>query len=52
MADEKKATTIRVFPSTKERYNAELRGHESDDELLNRLLDELQEYRKKAKQDS
>jgi hypothetical protein len=38
---------MRAFPATKVRYDDERKGRESDDKLLNRLLDELQELRKK-----
>jgi hypothetical protein len=47
------ASSIRVFPNTKERLNAERRPDgrvmETDDKLINRLLDELQNLRKPAK---
>lgn len=44
-----KPSSIRVFPGTKARYDEERKGRESDDSLLNRLLDELQDLRKKVK---
>lgn len=42
-----KITTLRITKSTKARYEKELRVRESMDQLLNRLLDELEERRTK-----
>ena len=39
------STTIRVEDTTKARYEKELRVRESMDQLLNRLMDELEERR-------
>jgi|GEM_PF-6316265 len=45
--NEEKPSTMRAYPGTKTRYNEERHGRETDDALLNRLLDELHELRKK-----
>jgi hypothetical protein len=40
-------SSIRLKVKTKERLEGERKGRETDDNLLNRLLDELHELRKK-----
>jgi hypothetical protein len=41
-------SSIRLTNKTKGRLNDERRGRETDDTLVNRLLDELVEYRRRC----
>jgi hypothetical protein len=41
-------SSIRLKIRTKKRLDGERHGRESDDDLINRLLNELQEYRRRC----
>lgn len=47
----RKITTIRLEPETRDRFKEQGKKGETFDRLLNRILDEIEEYRKnKAEQ--
>jgi hypothetical protein len=46
--DDNDISSIRLTRGTKNRLNDERHGRESDEDLINRLLNELQEYRRRC----
>jgi len=48
MENKEKYTTIRVSETTLEEFNSELKGRETGDACLTRLLKELKEYRRRC----